>query len=323
MRASSSFVFVVTAAALATLTACTVNSSDGVGDGVGDGDGDDGTVDTSVCVSTNESDVGQCDVDCDTAVVGEDGIYECTVSCVDDADCSGNRICVELTDGTGACLEDCESDRACTGLGDACDADLLVCLPGGGVGGGVDVDDGICVVETVTDADSCDADCNTIVEGQTAYKCTLGCDPDAQDCGESDLYCLTMEDGTGACVEDCAGGATCSDESDHCDASLEVCLPGEGMPDDGDGTCETANVSDPATCDVDCDTYVEGTVGVYQCTISCDSELQDCGDPAYFCETLIDGSSLCVYDCAGGTACPADYVCDEAEQVCVPDAISR
>lgn len=307
MRASSSFVFLVATTAMATLAACAITSGDG-----GSEDGDDDVEDA--CVSSNESDVGRCDVDCDAAVLGEDDVYECTTSCTSDTDCSGSRICVELTDGTGACLEDCSTDGTCSGTGDGCDVELLVCLPGSGV-------DDTCDVETVSDAASCDEDCDTILEGDTAFKCTVGCDPDAQDCGDDDLRCVTLDDGTGGCVEDCAGGATCSDPGDHCEASLEVCLPGSEVPD-GDGLCDPLNVSDPSTCDVDCDTYFEGADGVYQCTVSCDPAVQDCGD-GFYCATLSDDSdSVCAFDCADGLICPTDSVCDEVSQVCIPDTVS-
>ena len=99
---------------------------------------------------------------------------------------------------------------------------------------------------------------------------------------------------------------------------------GEGGGGGGDGFCDVLNVDDPATCDVDCDTSVEGATGVFMCTIGCDVA-EGCGDPTFVCIPEAEGSDVgvCLFDCAA-EACPgvSEYVCDQDLLACIPDGLS-
>ena len=195
---------------------------------------------------------------------------------------------------------------------------------GVGVGGGGGADpgttDGICSSTNETDVSLCDDDCDVAVAGDDGvYECTVSCDLDTDDCG-SGYACIEQSDGTGACLEDCAASGVCSDAGDRCDPDLLVCLPGQASASDGE--CESFNVGDPADCDPDCETYIEGAEGVYQCTLSCDPVAQDCGSSDFYCQELEDGSAACVYDCSGENFCPDEYTCDDDFQICVPDSVS-
>lgn len=202
---------------LALANGCFVTTSDG-DDGGGGSDDDD---DAETCTVENVDDLDDCDADCDVAVEGEDGISQCTTSCaLDDEDCPSGSVCIELADGTGACLSSCDDGDDC-GDDELCDEELDVCLPGAEG----DTDDE-CSPSNVDDLDDCDADCDVAIEGDSGvYECTVTCDVDAQDCDLVGQYCIELSDGSGACLDDCAGSNVCPDANDVCDPDLFVCLP--------------------------------------------------------------------------------------------------
>jgi hypothetical protein len=192
---------------------------------------------------------------------------------------------------------------------------------GGGfdaVGGGGPVDDGVCVSTHETDVSLCDLDCDVGVEGDDGVvECTVSCDVDDQDCA-SGQFCQELEDGGGACLDDCSDDGVCPDPADRCDPDLLVCLPGSAPVTDGE--CPADNVASPEACDADCDATIDGGAGVYQCTVSCDPELQDCGDPSLFCQEQAEGGAACFFDCSAGNTCPGDeWYCDEKYAICVPE----
>jgi hypothetical protein len=209
---------------------------------------------------------------------------------------------------------------ACTvgGSSDGVDDDGDLTSGVGGSGGGAG---GVCQSTNETDVSNCDEDCDVAVAGDAGvYECTVSCSLGTGDCGAG-YVCAEQTDGTGACLEDCGADGVCSDTGDLCDPDLLVCLPGQAPTTDG--TCETANVADPSTCDPDCDTYIEGAEGVYQCTLTCDPIAQDCGESIFYCQELEDGSAACVFDCSGENVCPGDdYYCDQDFLICVPDSVS-
>lgn len=205
--------------------------------GSDDGGGDDGSgTGRSLlgCNIKNVGDVSDCPGDCNAAIEGAEGVYQCTVTCdAAEQNCGDGYYCQIFQDGGTACLEDCSTTRTCTSKSDACDEVLSICLPASTTKAGAGGDDDAPVEVSVTcdfgvveDVTRCDDDCdNPVFTGDGLYVCTNSCDVDEQDCAGPKYRCEEVDDGTGACFLDCGGGNACPDEDYACDADLELCIP--------------------------------------------------------------------------------------------------
>jgi hypothetical protein len=242
---------VVAGIVLAWASACVIASCAIPGISMGDsgaavdssGSGEDAGAETSGrslfgCNIKNVGDIADCPGNCNAAIEGAEGVYQCTVTCNEvEQDCGEGWFCQVFQDGGTACLEDCSQARICTNGNDACDDVLSVCLPqsttssGDGDGDGDDGSDAVevsttCDFDAVESTDDCDDDCdNPVYTGDGFYVCTTECDIEEQDCPGPKYRCEEVDDGTGACFLDCTGGNACPGDDYACDEDLELCIP--------------------------------------------------------------------------------------------------
>jgi len=199
----------------------------------GSEDGGDGGRSLLGCSIRNVGDISDCPGDCNAAIEGAEGVYQCTITCdATTQDCGAGYYCQLFADGGTACLGDCSGGTACTSGDDACDEVLSVCLPASksssssGDGDGPTEVSVTCDFEIVESTKDCDEDCdNPVYTGDGLFVCTQGCDVEAQDCAGPKYRCEEVDDGTGACFLDCSGNNACPGEDFACDASLELCIP--------------------------------------------------------------------------------------------------
>jgi hypothetical protein len=187
------------------------------------------------CNIKNVGDIADCPGNCNAAIEGAEGVYQCTVTCNEvEQDCGEGWFCQVFQDGGTACLEDCSQARTCTNGDDACDDALSVCLPvsttatGDGEDGGSDAVEvsTTCSFSVEESTSDCDDDCdNPVYTGDGLYVCTTSCDVDEQDCPGPKYRCEEVDDGSGACFLHCSDGSACPGDDYACDEDLELCIP--------------------------------------------------------------------------------------------------
>ena len=200
---------------------------------------DDGSGDTGRsllgCSIKNVGDPSDCPGDCNAAIEGAEGVYQCTITCdATTQDCGEGYYCQIFADGGTACLQDCSSGLPCDAKS-SCDEVLSVCLPDAKTSGGSsDGSDGdgpqevsvVCDFGIVEDVHDCDEDCDEpVYTGDGLYVCTTECDVDLQDCPGPKYRCEEVDDGTAACFLQCGNGHVCPGEDYACDEDLELCIP--------------------------------------------------------------------------------------------------
>lgn len=204
-------------------------------DGSGSDDGGDEDTGRSLlgCSIKNVGDIADCPGDCNAAIEGAEGVFQCTVTCDAVAqNCGDAYFCQIFQDGGTACLEDCKVAHLCSNSHDACDDVLGVCLPKSKTSGSSGDGDGpveastYCAVGIVEKTSDCDEDCdNPVYTGDGLYVCTTECDVEEQDCPGPLYRCEEVDDGTGACFLDCSSGHACPSDDYACDENLELCIP--------------------------------------------------------------------------------------------------
>ncbi len=184
-------------------------------------DGDACTADA--CTDNNCTNVA---TNCDDGDACTDDSCDSATGCVHtDVACGAGEVCLN-----GACVTSCTTDGDCADDGDLCTTEA--CVDGACTSTAVDCSDGAACTDdacdsatgTCTNTDNCTAGttCNTTTG--LCESCT-GCTTDAE-CADDGLFCTGTEScdtAAGCCVSsgdpcDTAGGETCNEALNQCDA---------------------------------------------------------------------------------------------------------
>ena len=240
-------------------------------------------------------------------------------SCTTTDDCSGDKVCLSVGEGT-FCMNTCEtaddctedSEPACVALPD--DPSIFVCGPeGGGAGGGEGGEPPDPTVGGTTDGGTAGGEPPDGGEEDTfsATPCDTDSDCSDDDCPADAWDCVCKDFGSGGtCLPGCTVSDHCPDDIPFCDAE-GVCGPeveGEGGTTGGGTTGGgttgggttgggTTGGDGPSTCDV--------TVG---CAIEeCPDDSASC-----VCADFGAGDAYCVPGCTSDSECPEDFpFCEE------------